>query len=796
MKTDTRASRIKNLIQIGELHGPLELGEDEEDEEPIPEPELRQPLHDIVGRSPLVAEVLAGIDAGQRDFAFEFLAGVGKTTLAAELIRDPALRSRFDGVLWAHLGQTPDVRSELLKWAEAVGLDETAVAKRKTDGELGRAIASRFGKRRLLLIIDDVWTSEHGQLFMLGGKEVRRVLTSRKRGVARELSPNARVLVVPKLSPADSLLLLRALAQDVTETAEAEDLAALVERVDGLPLALVMMGKMLRNMAEEEAPVRALLASLRDIGQMFKEKKPIEFTENLSRPMAEVIEAGYEQLGSSGLLDSEQLDGDMLRAAVTALSVLRPDPQWFDETLAQAVTGVSRLALCQLAQAGMIERRQSAEGQPPRYTMHRVIAEFLRSKLEEEQLKALNTRAADYFLAQLSEIEEVYQKRTQYLALYRYENPVWREAQDNWLYHFAQAGYNPRASLAFLRVWLTAFWWWSCFTDKGFDFCDQLLDEWEHRLALSAPETASAAAGGAPLAAQSGERIHRLREGLELLRRFKKHYPKETAHDRGGEGWTAVQEVLDEMRQRTGLAGDPPEPANVDGCVVRGFSSIFLAEAARFGRRDFETALGHYADALACFEAIGDAWNSAWVNYHQADMLAGCGRLDDAKPLCEQALQLGTDQGDPEVIALAQRVLGDIALSAGDIAEAGRRYQAAVENAYRFQIEPEPPDDYTIGFYPELAEDVAAALLRLHGERPAEAQALAQALREPWLRVAALPAAGAAGSAPFDADARSLAAWLFPPPLDSDQLADRGQDYGERVGAHLALLPLKTGKTP
>jgi hypothetical protein len=794
MSPDTSAEQIGNVINIGTVSGSVNVGGGNTGPPPIPEPELRRPPHDIVGRSPLVAEVLAGIDAGQRDFAFEFLAGVGKTTLAAELVHDEALRSRFDGVLWAHLGQTPDVRGELLKWAEAVGLDETAVTKRKTDGELGLAIASRFGKRRLLLIIDDVWTSEHGQLFMLGGPQVRRVLTSRQRGVASELSPNARVLVVPKLSPQDSVLLLRALAPQVRED-EAGKLTVLAERVDGLPLALVLLGKMLRSKADEdEAPVQSLLDALSDIRQVFEQKKPIEFTENLSRRMAEVIEAGYKHLGSSGLLDAEQLDGDMLRDAVVALSVLRPDPLCFDEALARTVTGVSRQALRQLAQAGMLERRRSADGQQPRYTMHRVIAEFLRSKLADERLQALNARAADYFLEQLTAIEEDYHKRSHYRALYRYENPAWREAQDNWLYHFAQSGYNLGARLAFLRVWLTAFWWWSCFTDKGFDFCDQLLDEWEHRLALSAPGSNATAA---PLQGEIGERIDRLREGLDLLRRFKLNYPKETEADRSdSERWSEVQRVMSELRQRTGLDGEPPGVDQPDACVARAFSGIFLAEAARFGRRDHEAAQLLYLDALALFQTVGDDWDSAWVHYHLADMLAGCGQSEQARPLCEQALQLGTEQGDPEVVALAQRVLGDIALDGSAFDEAGLRYRAAVESAYRFQIEPEPPDDYTIGFYPELTGDVAQRLLQLHAGQPEPARALAQLLRKPWLRVQALgPADSPSSPAPFEAGAPALAAWLFPPPLDGRQLADKGRDYGERVAAHLARLHLKKGRS-
>jgi len=778
MNGKASAEHIDQLLQISSV-GVLNLGRSEPSrgDAAIPEPELRLPQHDIVGREALLAEVLADIEAGARDIALEFLPGIGKTTVAAELIRHPGLRSRFDGVLWAHLGQTPDVRGELLKWAEAVGLDETAIAKRKTDGELGRAIGARIGKRRVLLVIDDVWTAAAGQYFMLDGPNITRVLSSRKRGVARDLASGVHVHVVPKLTLEDSLRLLRALAPQAAEQ-EPAALRALAGRVDGLPLALVLLGRMLRHTEDEERPVQTLLNSLRDIRRMFAEKKPMEFAENASFSMAEVVEAGYVQLGSSGLLsEADPADGAQLRSAVLALSVLRPDPVWFDESLAMTVADVPPVVLRQLAQAGMLERRApQASGGEARYTMHRMIAEYLRGKLPPEQLQALNTRAAYYYLARLKAIESQYQKRTRYLGLYRYENPEWCECQDNWLYHFAQAGYSRDATMAFLRVWLTAFWWWSCFTEEGFDFCDQLLNEWEHRLSLSAPE----AGGRAPLQGQDGARIAQLLEGLDLLRRFKLAYPKET-EDRGRGFWSEVEASLNELRRRALLDGEPPGAEQADACAVRGLTSIFLAEAARFGRGDLRLAEARYADALAQFRSAGDAWNEAWSLYHLADMLAEDGQAERARPLAEQALLLGEHERDPEVLALLRRVLGDIARQAGDLVAAQEQWALALQTAYLFQVRPEPPDAYTLRFYAEMAAAVAERLQALQQERPAQALAMAEALRRPWLPLLPAPV-----EAPrLDGSAAQLAARLFAPSLPVARLAAEGAAYGERVLAQL-----------
>lgn len=782
--TDTSASaeRIDNLYQIGEV-GSITIGAAAaKDPPPLPEPELRLPQHAIVGRSALVAGVLADLQAGVQDLAFEFLPGIGKTTVAAELIREKALRDLFDGVLWAHLGQTPDVRGELLKWAAAVGLDDSAVAKRKTDAELSRAIESRIGERKLLLVVDDVWSSEAGQYFLLGGPRCTRVLTSRQRGVARELSPQARVYVVPKLAPNDSLTLLRALAP-VAAQAEPDALALLAGLVDGMPLALVLLGKMLRNHEDDEAPVQSLLASLRDTHTMFAQKKPLEYAEDQNYTLAEVVEAGYRQLDCPALLNGDQVDGQMLRDAAAALAALRPDPVWFNEALAQQVAGVSPAALRQLAQAGMLERKPSAKDGRMRYTMHRVIAEYLREKLAPEQLQALNERAAQYYLGRLHALEAASQKATAYLALYRYENREWREAQDNWLYHFAQAGYQRASSLAFLNAWFTAFWWWSCFTSEGFDFCDQLLSEWDHRLALSVPE----AGGSAPLAAQSDERVTRLREGLDLLRRFKLAYPKET-EDRHSPRWAEVEAVLQELRRRMHLDAEVPGADEPDACTVRGLTDIFLAEAARFGRQAYAEAEVLYRDALTVFAAAGDDWTRAWVLYHLADMLSSTGQPVPARALCDEALALGERERDPEVLALLHRVLGDLDDATGAApAEAALHYAQAVQWAYRFQVEPEAPDAYTVAFYPGIAQAVAERLLRAHTTEPEAADAMLQAVRAPW--AAALP--GRADAHPFEqaATPQALAQALFPAPLPVERLAADGEAYALAVTHTLALLP-------
>ncbi len=56
----------------------------------------------------------------------------GKTTLAAHLVQQRDITAYFpDGILWAGLGPTPDVRGHLSRWGTLLGLDASRTDKRR-----------------------------------------------------------------------------------------------------------------------------------------------------------------------------------------------------------------------------------------------------------------------------------------------------------------------------------------------------------------------------------------------------------------------------------------------------------------------------------------------------------------------------------------------------------------------------------------------------------------------------------------------------------------------------------------
>lgn len=269
---------------------------------PLPMPVLRLPQHPIVGRGKLVEKVLAGLQAGQLDFAFEYLPGVGKTAIAAELIRNKDILERFpDGVLWAHLGPGPDVRRQLRKWAKALGLSNDEIADCDVLADLRDAVAQAIGERRIMLVVDDVWTTEAGQYFMLGGSHCARMITTRYRKVARELMPTIdAVQEVRKLDAQDGFQLLSELAPHAAQLAP-ELLHQLVERVDGLPIALVLIGNMLKINGDNEQALNSAMQALTDIDQIFREKKYKSTAKTPTSPWAKLSRPATPRSEPQGL---------------------------------------------------------------------------------------------------------------------------------------------------------------------------------------------------------------------------------------------------------------------------------------------------------------------------------------------------------------------------------------------------------------------------------------------------------------------------------------------------------------
>lgn len=171
--------------------------------------------------------------------------GVGKSTLAAALAHDPEIRAAFpDGILWASLGHSPDLLSELAGWGRVLGSEplQTAANLRDATDHLKALLRAR----RALLVFDDVWDPAHAAPVQNArGAACALLVTTRQTGVAESLSitPDA-AYHLEVLDEESSLDLLSRLAPGMVERHPAE-CRTLVRELEFLPLALQVAGRLL-----------------------------------------------------------------------------------------------------------------------------------------------------------------------------------------------------------------------------------------------------------------------------------------------------------------------------------------------------------------------------------------------------------------------------------------------------------------------------------------------------------------------------------------------------------------------
>jgi tetratricopeptide (TPR) repeat protein len=330
---------------------------------------------DLVGREALLGDLKRRLLGGGNLAlsALNGLPGVGKTALARALAADHEVRHHFgDGILWVGLGQRPDVSALLGAWGAALGIPSAELTSLHSSEAQAQVIQSAIGERRILLVIDDAWQVETALLFKLGGPRCAHLVTTRLPEVAlRFADAGASVVRVHELSEADGLALLARLAPEAVER-EPEEAKALVRLVDGLPLALSLMGNYLRVQAYAGQP-RRLRAAL-DLLRQGKERL------RLAQPQArQSLPGGSAPATSPSLMASINASYQALRkqarSMLLALSLFPAKPNDFSEEAAIAVSAASTHTLDALLDAGLLE-----SSGPGRYTMHQTIADFARYK--------------------------------------------------------------------------------------------------------------------------------------------------------------------------------------------------------------------------------------------------------------------------------------------------------------------------------------------------------------------------------------------------------------------------------
>lgn len=159
------------------------------------------------------------------------LGGIGKSVLAVKLAHDPEVLSRFhDGVLWATLGQQPDILAFLSSWIQSLG-DHNY--KPITPTAASAHLRTLLADKRMLLVVDDVWHPQHAELFRVGSSDCCVLITTREARI-----PQAEGYSLDVMSPDQALELITNMLSTPLSEEEQVQAQTFAKRVGYLPLAL------------------------------------------------------------------------------------------------------------------------------------------------------------------------------------------------------------------------------------------------------------------------------------------------------------------------------------------------------------------------------------------------------------------------------------------------------------------------------------------------------------------------------------------------------------------------------
>ncbi len=342
------------------------------DVRPVYDPAMPLPLpQPLVGREKLlsVVEQQLSASAGGSFITLYGLPGVGKTSLAIDIAQRASYTESFsDGVLWAGLGPHANPLAHLSRWGSLSGVQPDERSPLKRPEEWVRALRTAIGKRRFLIVLDDVWESSDVLSLQIGGPACVYLITTRFPQLAL-LFGNDGAVAVPELSEDVGCRLLSWYVPEM-EASEPDLTHELVRAVGGLPLALMLMGKHLQ---------------MQGYGGLQRRRKATAFRlrdaeTRLHLHLPQSAPEAFPSLGmeahvslQSVIAVSIELLPEAIQRVFYALSAFPARPGSFSEEAAIAVSGGSPEDLDQLCDTGLLECWE-----PQRYSLHQTIADYAR----------------------------------------------------------------------------------------------------------------------------------------------------------------------------------------------------------------------------------------------------------------------------------------------------------------------------------------------------------------------------------------------------------------------------------
>ena len=297
--------------------------------------------------------------------------GVGKTSLVSAIGHDAEINRTFkDGVLWVSLEQKPSVITEMAKWGRALGSEE--IIKAPTVKEATAQLAALLRVRRMLLIVDDVWETDHAAPFTgAAGEQCSVMITTRLPKIAQALTTDQNSIYrLPELTEDFALMVLRILIPEVVSQNE-QKCRELVRDLECLPLALHVAAGLLRSEANMGWGVTDLIERLREGTELIDKQAPMDRMEKDG--VIPSVKALLQR--STDVLDEQTRD------CFIYLGAFAPKPASFDLSALRAVWEVDdpKPTVRQLVDHGLLEPAGNA-----RFQMHRILVDHARSLCTED----------------------------------------------------------------------------------------------------------------------------------------------------------------------------------------------------------------------------------------------------------------------------------------------------------------------------------------------------------------------------------------------------------------------------
>ncbi|KAJ0478447.1 putative P-loop containing nucleoside triphosphate hydrolase, leucine-rich repeat domain superfamily [Helianthus annuus] len=197
------------------------------------------------------------------------MAGVGKTNLANFLYNEKKVKNHFaPNMVWVQVSGEFDIIGISQEIFEAVGGEATKAP--RNFNKLQEALRDKLSGKRFLLVLDDVWSESHRDWETLVGPFYtcapgsKIVITTEKDKLFQNLGNKPLIKQLGSLPHVDALSLFAFHALGVTNFDSHLSLKPyaddIVKKCDGLPLALIALGKSL-NSKEDEASWKKVLES-------------------------------------------------------------------------------------------------------------------------------------------------------------------------------------------------------------------------------------------------------------------------------------------------------------------------------------------------------------------------------------------------------------------------------------------------------------------------------------------------------------------------------------------------------